>query len=240
MRPKQEDQIRRQIEAYERQRETRTVQIPLGTESFQLEIDPFVANPEIMNSGIQVVRFFVERPRMVRGKIATDMGTGSGIIGIAIAKLGAESVFMPEKDPKAVANASRNVASLGLGQTCEPFESDLFANYGDRPPSDVQIFNHPFFSSPPLAGKEWTQMMLGGEDLIGRYLEEAPRCSKPETQYVLPWFTLAENIGGLDNDPGKRARDFGYRVVDVVEQAPTEQGIQQGAFKIYTLEKITS
>lgn len=239
MRPEQMDQVSKQIAAYESQKQTKIVEIPFGPESLKLEIDPQVADPEIMNSGIQVIKFLVERPDIVKGKVVTDMGTGSGIIGIGAAKLGAVKVFMPDIDVKAVANADKNVKLQGLTKVCETFPSDLFNNYGNRPKSDVQIFNHPFFSGQPMEGKEWTRMMMGGLRLIGEYLKEAPNYSKPETKYVLPWLTLAGNDGEqLDNDPGKRAKDFGYKVVDIVEQAPVRQGIQQHLFKIYVLEKI--
>lgn len=238
MRPEQREQIQKQIEAYERQQRTQTVEVSLGNETLRIEVDPFVANPEIMNSGIQVVEFLKERPDLVRDKIVTDMGTGSGIIGISAAKLGARKAFMPDVDARAVANASRNIRSFGLDGTCETFESDLFENYGDRLPSDIQIFNHPFFSGKPVEDKPWTRMMLGGTELIERYFKTAPRYSHSNTKYILPWLTLASNEeGALDNDPDKRAKNFGFRVTDVAEQAPVQQGIQQNVFKIYTLIK---
>lgn len=214
------------------------VTIPFGSSSLELEVDPKVGNPEIMNSGIQVVQFLAEHSDIVKDKTVNDMGTGCGIIGIAACLSGAEKVFMEDIDLHAVANARRNVQRLNLEKKSEVFVSDLFDSYGERPKVQVQIFNHPFFSAEPIPGKEWTRMMLGGTELIDRYLDEAPRYSTLDAIYIMPWFVLAENKDGtLDNDPAKRAPQHGYEIADVVEQAPVLQGVQQAPFKIYLLRK---
>ncbi|MDD4628647.1 MAG: methyltransferase [Candidatus Peribacteraceae bacterium] len=236
--PEQQRQIESQVEAYEKHRGTGIVNVPLGKEQLALQVDEFVAHPEIMNSGVQVMQYLVEHPELVKDKNVTDMGTGCGIIGLAAAQLGARHVLMSDIDPHAVTNARKNVEKLGKDEICDVFQSDLFAEYEGRPKADFQIFNHPFFADEPMKGREWTRMMLGGIDLIGRYFTDAPRYSSNDAMYLLPWLTLAENEGDApDNDPGKRAPQFGYEIVRVTEQVPVKQGLQQALFKFYLLRR---
>ena len=236
--PEQQKQTARQIEAYEREASARVVSVPFGEKALELNVEQFVANPEIMNSGIQVVEYLQKNPDLVKGRVVTDMGTGCGIIGIASGLLGAQEVLMPDVDERAVKNALENIERLNMGGVCETFQSDLFNNFAGKPKSDVQIFNHPFFSVPPVEGKEWTRMMFGGTGLIARYFEEAPHFSSEDAIYILPWLTIAGHEGAeVDNDPGKRALDFGYKIITITEQAPVKQGLQQSSFKIYTLKR---
>jgi len=235
LKPNQERQIRRQMEAYEMQKRTELVRIPFGVNDLELQIDPFVANPNIMNSGPQVVQYLQEYPHLVKGKVVTDMGTGSGILGIAAAKLGARKVFMMDIDQRAVDNAKRNVNANNMEGVCDVFQSDLFDNCGPREKSQVQIFNHPYFAEEPIKGKDWTRMMLGGTELISEYLEQAPKYSVDDAFYIFSWLALAGNENAKDNDPAKRAPEHGYKVVNVVEQAPVNLGIPQAPFKIFLL-----
>ena len=79
--------------------------------------------------------------------------------------------------------------------------------------------------------------MLGGTELIGRYFEQSPEYSTLDALYVFPWLTIAENETGIDNNPCKRAIEYGFEIVGVVEQAPVNQGIQQAPFRIYLLKE---
>lgn len=60
-----------------------------------------------------------------KGYTVMDVGTGSGILGVASAKLGAEKVFMTELDPQAVSCAKHNVTVNGVEKVCEVAECDL-------------------------------------------------------------------------------------------------------------------
>ncbi|MFZ5365389.1 MAG: 50S ribosomal protein L11 methyltransferase [Patescibacteria group bacterium] len=236
MNSEQQKQVSGQIEAYEQKFKVGKIEIPLGDKKFELEIDEFVANPEIMNSGVQVVEYLAQKPELIKGKTVTDMGTGSGIIGVAAGLLEARKVFMPDIDERAVRNATKNIQNLRLQGICDAFQSDLFQNFDNKEKSEVQIFNHPFFAEQPVKGKDWTRMMLGGTDLIAKYFEQAPRYSSKDATFILPWLTLANNPNTLDNDPGKRAQEYGYEILDVTEQVPVKQGLQRALFKIYKLK----
>jgi methylase of polypeptide subunit release factors len=231
----QKDLTERQVAAYENKQEVEKIDLTIAGQSIVLEVDPFVATPSIMNSGLQVVKFLEANPDVVEGKTVNDMGTGSGIIGIAAALLGAKKVYMEDIDESAVKNAQRNIAKLNLTGVCEAFVSNLFENYGNREKAEVQIFNHPFMPANPLPGKKWTRMMFGGLEVIGKYFEQAPQFSSPDALYVFPWLALANMDDELDNNPSKRGDQYGFKVMAVSKQEPTKIGIQQYPFEIYSM-----
>jgi len=60
-----------------------------------------------------------------RGARVLDVGTGSGILAIAAAKLGASAVLALDTDPLAVKIARENVLANGVGRTVEVKEGSL-------------------------------------------------------------------------------------------------------------------
>ena len=55
----------------------------------------------------------------VGGKKVLDIGTGSGVLGVAAAKAGAEKVLMTDFDPEAVKDAQETAALNGVGDVTE-------------------------------------------------------------------------------------------------------------------------
>ena len=58
------------------------------------------------------------------GDSVADLGSGSGILAIAAAKLGAARVFAIELDPDAIGNAEENVARNGTAERIRVLEGD--------------------------------------------------------------------------------------------------------------------
>ena len=73
------------------------------------------------------------------GDVVIDVGTGSGILGIAAAKLGAKKVYMTDNDEKAVAAANYNVKLNGVEDKCYPSKADLLD--GVKVEGDVVVAN---------------------------------------------------------------------------------------------------
>lgn len=234
---KQHKQVQRQIAAYEKRQRVDRIAIPIRTEKYIIEIDPLVANPRIMNSGLQMVQYLLERPHLVNGKTVIDMGTGCGILGVVAGLLGARKVFMMDISEEAVTNAKRNIQRLELDHYCEAFRSNLFSAYSNRAKADVIIFNHPFFAARPVKKKPWTRMMLGGTTLLATFLKQVPRFCRRDAVIIMPWMTLASHRREIDNDPGKRAKKHGFAVVDVLEQRAVRSGAQRTPFRIYALKQ---
>ena len=69
----------------------------------------------------------------VRGKRVLDLGTGSGVLAIAAAKLGAASVLGVDDDPDAVDAARKNVTLNGLGRMAVRVASSAPTSRPPRP-----------------------------------------------------------------------------------------------------------
>ena len=62
------------------------------------------------------------------GDVVIDVGCGSGILGIAAAKLGAKVCYLTDIDPVAVESARHNALKNGVSQKCIVAHSDLLAD----------------------------------------------------------------------------------------------------------------
>jgi SAM-dependent methyltransferase len=80
----------------------------------------------------------------VEGKAALDVGTGTGVLALLLARRGAR-VVATDVEPRAVACARENAARLGLADRVEVVEADLF------PPGrfDLVVSNPPWIPGAP-------------------------------------------------------------------------------------------
>jgi ribosomal protein L11 methyltransferase len=77
--------------------------------------------------------------RSLASQTVTDVGTGSGVLAIAAAKLGAAFVSAIDVDPDAVENARENISRNGVAQVVEAHVRDLTGT--PLPPADVVTAN---------------------------------------------------------------------------------------------------
>lgn len=73
------------------------------------------------------------------GDVVCDVGTGSGILAIAAARLGASRVLGVDEDPVAVRVARENVARNGVAAVVRVVAGDLLRGVGE--PADVIVAN---------------------------------------------------------------------------------------------------
>ena len=73
------------------------------------------------------------------GETVFDVGTGSGILGIAAAKLGAKKVLMCDNDPQAVFACENNIAINKVEKKCKVVLSDLSSEITGK--ADVVVAN---------------------------------------------------------------------------------------------------
>ena len=105
---------------------------PYNAESHEIviEIDPGMAFGTGLHDSTQLAlqlieRSFVERTSATPQKIL-DVGTGTGILGMACALLGAKNVLAIDNDPDAIAAARENVEHNNLSHAMTVESTDLY------------------------------------------------------------------------------------------------------------------
>ncbi len=84
--------------------------------------------------GIALARYLEAHPDEVRGRRVLDFATGSGLVGIVAARLGAEAVRAVDVDPFAEAAVERNARANGV--RIDYLSRDLL---DEAPPDDVDV-----------------------------------------------------------------------------------------------------
>jgi methylase of polypeptide subunit release factors len=82
--------------------------------------------------------------------LAFDIGTGTGVLALVLARRGAERVIATERDPRALACARDNVNRLLLGKLIDVVEADLFPE-GRAP---LIVCNPPWIPARPATPLE--------------------------------------------------------------------------------------
>jgi len=93
--------------------------------------------------GQALARYLLDNPALVRGKRVLDIGSGSGLVGLAAAKAGAASVLAADIDAFACAairlNAAANACTVTVAQ------EDLIGTAGDW---DIILVGDLFYERP--------------------------------------------------------------------------------------------
>ncbi len=135
------------------------------------------------------------------GKRILDMGTGSGAIGITLAKRTSCLAFCVDISVKALILAKKNAFLNGVGERVFFLSSDLFSAIGPKKKFHLLIANLPYVSEKEMENlpkdvKDYEPhlALYGGEDglrLIDRFLYEADR-------YVLEEGAVLIEVGNKD------------------------------------------
>ena len=96
--------------------------------------------------GLALARHLLDHPETVAGRRVLDLGAGSGLVAIAAAKAGAETVLAAETDPYAVAALHLNLALNDVSATV--LHDNLTS--GDPPAVDLVLVGDLFYA-PDLA-----------------------------------------------------------------------------------------
>jgi len=148
----------------------------------------------------------------VTGKRAFDVGTGTGVLALVLARAGA-SVVATDVEPRAVACARENAARLGLADRVEVVTADLFPAGS----ADLVVSNPPW-----LPGEAHTPLERAVYDPGGAFLERLvlglPARLAPGGEAWIVLSDLAELLGL--RPPGHLealAARAGLRVADASE-----------------------
>jgi SAM-dependent methyltransferase len=125
----------------------------------------------------------------VTGKTAIDVGTGTGVLALVLARRGA-TVIATDLSPRAVACARENAAALGLAAAVDVREADLFPGES----AELVISNPPW-----LPAEAHTLLDRAVYDPAGRFLErlvaDLPAALRPGGEGWIVISDLAELLG---------------------------------------------
>jgi SAM-dependent methyltransferase len=147
--------------------------------------------------------------RDLAGKLAFDVGTGTGILAFLAARRGVR-VVATDSEPRAVACARENVDRLELGALVEVREADLFPEGR----ADLVLCNPPWVPADAHTPLERAVYDPGGR-FLSRFMAELPAHLAPGGEAMLVISDLAVRLG---------LRPAGY-----LEAAFSEAGLERVA-----------
>jgi methylase of polypeptide subunit release factors len=127
--------------------------------------------------------------RDLSGKLAFDVGTGTGVLAFLAARRGAR-VVATDSEPRAVACAGENAGRLGLADRVEVREADLFPEGR----ADLVLCNPPWIPADAHTPLERAVYDPGGRFLAG-FLSGLPAHLAPGGEALLVISDLAVRLG---------------------------------------------
>lgn len=164
--------------------------VPVDALGGTITILPHVYVP----SDQSVPRMIADCAGIIAAKTVLDMGTGTGVLALIAAKLGAARVVATDSNPNAVENARRNVERFSLGNLIEVAgPGDLFAPVGART-FDVIIFNAPWIQGEPQTLYD-TASYDPGFKVIDGFMRSAPAHLAGDGVILLQYSNISQRTG---------------------------------------------
>lgn len=161
--------------------------------------DPF------LSSGRYHARYLFYNNHLFYGKTAIEIGSGTGLMDVVMARHGAKKVIASDISFLACQNTLDNARKFGLEDKIKVVQGDLFENINEE--ADLILWNIPFFPGTPAKDTISPSMIMPPE-LFERFLKDSKKYLKEGGVVVVPSYSL----GGDLNNPMKVAPRFGYDV----------------------------
>lgn len=189
---------------------------------------PGVFHPVYMRAGVMLGRAAAEfEPAPGRDR-ALDMGCGSGVVGVYMARKGYQATCI-DIDPKAVRLARANALLNDLESRMEVRQGDLFEPVASER-FDLICFSPPYFKGPPKEDVALSRAFWS-EGLMPRFAQELPRYLAPGGVALVHLSTDGDSEGFLT--PAKAAgltvtvqdrQDFGNEIMSVYALRMEKEG----------------
>lgn len=136
---------------------------------------------------------------LISGKRVLDMGTGTGVLALLAAHLGAAEVTATDSNPKAVDNATVNAERLGMSDCVKVRgPSNLFEAMGAEQ-FDVIIFNAPWSEGVPKSLYD-TAIYDPGHSVLAGFMKAAPAHLAAGGAILLQYSDVSDGRGGRSLD----------------------------------------
>lgn len=157
-----------------------------------------------LSSGRYHARYLFYHTSLFHGKTAIEIGSGTGLMGVVMAKHGAGRVILSDISPLAVQNTLANVRKFDLEDKVEVVQGDLFENVNEK--GDLILWNIPFFPGKPPERDPISASMIMPPNLLKRFLNDSKEYLNPNGVIVVPSYSL----GGDLMNPLLVGEELGY------------------------------
>lgn len=177
----------------------------------------------------EYVQLVAEAP-MPPCELAFDIGAGTGVLAVVLARRGAGRVVATDQDARALACARDNVARLGLADRVEVLEVDLF------PPgrADLIVCNPPWIPAKPGASVESAVYDPDSRMLLG-FLAGLREHLAPQGEGWLILSDIAEHLGIRTREELLNAIDHaGLKVVAKIDTRPIHSKVKDASDPLHS------
>ena len=156
------------------------------------------------------------------GRLALDIGTGTGVIAIALAKRGFKKIIATDNNPRAIACALSNVEHFDLKHQVDVRQLDLFPTQK----ADLIVCNPPWIPGKPSSVLE-TAVYDPDQQMLRGFIQQVGQHLTPSGEAWLVLSDLAEHLGLRHReDLLSLFFDSGLEVIDRLETKPTHRKIK--------------
>ncbi len=185
----------------------------IGLETFRVFCG--VLPPDRTITSPAFARFLYENKTLYQDKSILELGSGSGILSVVMAKHGAKNVIATDIMDASVNNTRENAEILNLNHIIEVRKGDLFEPIKEER-FDLIVFAHPIYCDEPTEGSGLAIAIMDDGGLIRRFLTDAKTYLKPEGRLLLPFNEGA----GEGNHPQTHAENYKFDIKKVASLGP--------------------
>ncbi len=208
---------------------------PYTMEKFGLEliVREGVFSPKHFN-GYEI---FTRNFPTVEGEEILEVGCGTGVTGLYLAKNGADRIVLVDINQAAVQNTIENAQRNGI-TNYDARESDIFSAIREDERFDTIYWNMPFM--PASESYQFESMLERalfdpGYKLTERFLQEAPIYLKDKGRMLIGWGNSKTHEFGNPDRLCQLARQYGFSIRLLVEEPSTEEN--PVLFQLYELTR---
>jgi release factor glutamine methyltransferase len=187
-------------------------------------VEEGVFSPAIFNDTL----FFAEELPVPAGGSVIEVGCGTGVIALQVAKRGAATVLATDINAAAVANCRTNAERHGLSEIVTARISDIFSAVAPEERFDLIFWNCPYFAAGRNdADSLECSVFDPGYESIGRYLRDARGHRSPQGRVLMsfsrtlgdqPLLAQRAQAAGASLSTFRTREEFGGKwVIEILE-----------------------